>query len=277
MPVFLGAVGMLASAGSPPERLLLATLGVYAVIEAGAGLAGANPVLPGDSRLGRMVWLATWPGISVEPFRRRQRLRPDPGLLTGGLTRVLVGVAAGLLLASHAALLPVQLTGWAGIACLLLVVHLGLLDLLTAGLHRLGFAAARPFDAPWRSRTLAEFWGRRWNAPFAEMNRLLLLPAARRRLDSRGAVLAAFAASAFLHEMAISYPVRAGWGGPSAYFLLHGVLVTAEPSLGIRRWPSYLARAWTWAWVLVPLPLLFHAPFRDGLVVPLFLLIGGIS
>jgi hypothetical protein len=35
-------------------------------------------------------------------------------------------------------------------------------------------------------------------------------------------------------------------------------------------WPALAARAWTWLWLLGPLPLLFHGPFRAELVVPLF-------
>jgi alginate O-acetyltransferase complex protein AlgI len=80
----------------------------------------------------------------------------------------------------------------------------------------------------------------------------------------------AFLVSGLLHELAISVPVRAGFGLPTVYFALHAVATGIEPRLGVRRWPAPLGRLWTWAWVLVPLPLLFHRAFRDGMVLPLF-------
>ncbi len=55
-----------------------------------------------------------------------------------------------------------------------------------------------------------------------------------------------------------------------AYFAVHAVLTQAEPRLRVAHWPGPLARLWTWAWLLLPLPLLFHSAFRDALVVPLF-------
>jgi alginate O-acetyltransferase complex protein AlgI len=70
--------------------------------------------------------------------------------------------------------------------------------------------------------------------------------------------------------LAISVPVLAGFGGPMAYFALHALLTRIERHLRIAHWPAPLARLWTWVWVLAPLPLLFHTPFRDALVIPLF-------
>lgn len=57
--------------------------------------------------------------------------------------------------------------------------------------------------------------------------------------------MAGFALSGLLHEMAISVPVRAGFGLPLLYFLMHGALV------------------------LAPLPIHFHRPFLAGLIWPL--------
>jgi hypothetical protein len=80
----------------------------------------------------------------------------------------------------------------------------------------------------------------------------------------------AFVVSGLLHELAISLPVRAGFGLPTLYFAIHALATSLEPRLRVRRWPSLPARAWTWLLVLAPLPLLFHRAFRDALVLPLF-------
>jgi hypothetical protein len=82
-------------------------------------------------------------------------------------------------------------------------------------------------------------------------------------LGYRGAIVAVFLVSGLLHEMAISYPAGAGWGLPLSYFALQGVLVLAERRLRIR------SRLFTWAAILLPLPLLFTSAFRDVLIQPM--------
>jgi alginate O-acetyltransferase complex protein AlgI len=120
-----------------------------------------------------------------------------------------------------------------------------------------------------RSRSLREFWSSRWNAAFVEMNQVIIMPALRPRLG-RSAASAAFVISGLMHEVAISLPVGQGFGIPTLYFTLHGAATVSEQRIGVHRWPAWLARLWTWALVLVPLPLLFHSAFRDALVLPLF-------
>jgi len=66
-----------------------------------------------------------------------------------------------------------------------------------------------------------------------------------------------------LHDLLLSVPVGAGYGLPTAYFLLQGGLVLAE-----RRW-KISGRLWTWFWILAPIPLLFHPAFVRGILGPL--------
>ena len=88
-----------------------------------------------------------------------------------------------------------------------------------------------------------------------------------------GALLAAFLVSGLFHEIAISVPVRAGFGRPLLYFAIHAALVLLETALGNaghdRGRRPWLGRAWTAACFLVPLPLLFHPPFLRGVLWPL--------
>ena len=90
------------------------------------------------------------------------------------------------------------------------------------------------------------------------------------RFGNRPALAASFLFSGLLHELAISVPVRAGFGLPLLYFLLHGGLMIVERELTRRR--SRLAGASdgsgrsSGSW---PLPILFHPPFLTGVVWPL--------
>jgi alginate O-acetyltransferase complex protein AlgI len=143
------------------------------------------------------------------------------------------------------------------------IFHMGLCDLLVGFWRRNGVPVARLFDNPAASRSLGEFWGRRWNLAFHEMASGLVYRPVAGRFGRAWGVAAAFGLSGLLHELAISLPAGAGWGLPTAYFLLHGALVLAE-----RRW-RIKGRLWTIFWVLAPLPLLFHPPFVRAIVRPL--------
>jgi alginate O-acetyltransferase complex protein AlgI len=154
-----------------------------------------------------------------------------------------------------------------------LVLHFGVFNLLAGVWRRAGFDCRALFRAPLASKSLAEFWARRWNLGFTEMTSLAVFRPLRRRLGDRGAAFASFLFSGLLHELAISVPVRAGFGLPLLYFALHGVatmierrLELAGQSLAERPW---LGRVWTIAWLVLPLPLLFHPPFLRGCFWPL--------
>ena len=121
-----------------------------------------------------------------------------------------------------------------------------------------------PFRNPLGSRSLTEFWGRRWNAGYSEMIAVTVHRPVRQHAGATAALLASFLASGVLHEIAISLPVRAGFGLPTLYFLLHGVLVGVE-----RKFPQVASRTWTMVWLIAPLPILFHPPFLRGIVWPI--------
>lgn len=200
---------------------------------------------------GLLLFSYAWPGVDPRPFETRE---PDPAWketrwFVLGFPTMAGGLAALLINAN-----TTQNT-FLALAAILTAVHLGFSDLLSS-LHRLaGYKVPRLFDAPLKSRSLNEFWTRRWNGPFVEMNRILFRPL----FPKKHAVLPLFLISGALHELAISFPAGGGWGGPMAYFALHGVLMRF----------NIKSRLWTWFWLLAPLPLLFHAPFRHTLIEPL--------
>jgi Membrane bound O-acyl transferase family len=239
------------------------------VIYTGVKIIGVRrgPLLAGRPLL---LFLTIWPGVRTEPFATRRRPDPAAGCLIGqGAAVAALGATAWAGLLTTGQRLPPGLAGWLGVFVILLTFHCGLSDVVSGGLRRAGYPVRRLFCDPLASRSLREFWGSRWNTAFVEMNRVIVLPWLRPRLG-RTAYPAAFLLSGLLHELAISLPVRTGFGLPTAYFALHAVATSVEHPLRVARWPRWLARLWTWALVLVPLPLLFHRAFRDALVLPLF-------
>jgi alginate O-acetyltransferase complex protein AlgI len=135
------------------------------------------------------------------------------------------------------------------------------LTFATALLQALGFRARVLFDAPLQSRSLQEFWAQRWNRGFAEMTALCVQRPLGRRLGRSRALLGSFLASGLLHELAISLPVGAGYGLPTCYFVLQGLMIQRE-----RKQPGRLA---TLLKIALPLPLVFHPWFVAETLVPL--------
>lgn len=127
-----------------------------------------------------------------------------------------------------------------------------------------GVALGKLHDAPIRSRTLAEFWAKRWNrAVHALLNEMVFRPVAKRAGVAAG-MMAAFAASAVLHFVPIWVAYDFTWAMPmGAFFVIHGTLVIVETKLGVSRWPRALGHAWTLAWFALTLPLFTEPMLRS--------------
>ena len=262
----------------PLERLLLSTVWLLGLLKCAVALRRERAELRGFSRLGLALYFWVWPGLEMRPFARRvtrsgaahsangaDRANGAAGaeLMRGALCAV-AGLALLVALSWNAPRLGFEFTTWGALAALMLAVHLGVGAILPWVVRQCGFEVGALFRAPERADSPSDFWSRRWNVPFIEMDRLLFLRPLRRCLGARGAVLGVFAVSGLLHELGISYPAQGGWGGPLLYFLVQGVTVVSTPKL-----PRWAARGLAWVAVLLPLPLLFGAPFRAAFVEPL--------
>ena len=192
-------------------------------------------------------------------------MRHGLGLAIGGA--VLVALARLAWTELHSRLLASLLL----LPGLSLMLHFGLCNILAGAWRLRGIPCEALFRAPLRSQSLGEFWAKRWNLAFSEMTAIAVYRPLSAWLGKGPALLAAFALSGALHELAISVPVRAGFGRPLLYFLMHGALVLVERTLSRAGHPlnGWIGRVWVFVWVLVPLPLLFHEPFLAGVIWPL--------
>jgi hypothetical protein len=68
-------------------------------------------------------------------------------------------------------------------------------------------------------------------------------------------------------------PVKAGYGLPLLYFLIHGLLMLIEKGLekkGLNIAKNkWVGRGWVLFWLILPMPLLFHKYFLKGIIFPL--------
>jgi hypothetical protein len=96
-----------------------------------------------------------------------------------------------------------------------------------------------------------------------------------RRIGSAGATLSAFVVSGLIHEIVISLPAGAGYGMPTAYFLLQGTAVLIQRKIaGLRGALS----GWLFTTIVVAAPVfwLFHPPFVARVIVPFLRAIGAL-
>ncbi|MBX3475154.1 MAG: hypothetical protein KF754_12280 [Planctomycetes bacterium] len=227
--------------------------------------AAGNPPVPLPRWL---AWALLWPGMRPRLVVRRAVVPTGLGRLTLRSVLWLV-LGAGLVGAARFAFVntgEVWLATVPLVVGLSLVLHFGLFGLLCAGWRRAGFDLRPVFRAPLLATSLTDFWKRRWNVAFSEMCQ----EGVARGLSPLGPRMVAvsiFLFSGLLHEAAISLPVNAGYGGPMAYFAIHGCAAQIEPKLF--RPGSAASRLWTALLVLAPLALLFHQPFLQGCVWPL--------
>lgn len=265
----LGAERLLA--GEPP-LLRMAGPSVFAFLVLKV-MVGEEERRDGMAPLSLRRWLSfavLWVGMRPRLFavRARRAVRGARDLAVQGATRLAAGLA--LALAARFVRPPEVATAVLG-AGLLLVFHFGACTLLAAAWRARGVRCDPIVRAPAGSRSLSEFWSRRWNLAYSEMCTIVLYRPFSARLGRRASVLLAFLFSGLLHEMAVSLPVHAGYGLPTLYFMLHGGLVLLEESLARAGKPlrGLAARAWTLFWILAPLPLLFHRPFVEHVLRPL--------
>ena len=267
------------TAGQPDGFRMLAIIGV--ALWSLKSVVSVEALLAGDDPLPWWRWLlfaAAWPGMRPSAFAGP--LAPDPRAATGLAVRgivcsvvgaaclVLSRLAAGSTIPS--AIVVATAVGLVGISLLL---HFGAFNLGAATWRLVGFSTDRLFLAPLASTSLAEFWGKRWNLAFTEMTQIAIYRPISARWNKQAGAALGFLYSGLLHEMAISLPTGRGFGLPLLYFAIHGGLVLLE-----RRWyrrgtpiagrPG-LRHVWTLGWLALPMPILFHPPFLEGVVWPL--------
>src|SRR6185503_3758525 len=130
------------------------------------------------------------------------------------------------------------------------------------------------------SRSLAEFWGRRWNTGFSGPARSLLHAPLAKGIGPVAATACVFLLSGLVHESVISLPAGGGYGLPTAYFLLQGAGLQIERSrVGRRLGLGRGVRGWAFALLMAagPALLLFHPVFVREVILPFLAAIGALK
>jgi alginate O-acetyltransferase complex protein AlgI len=225
-----------------------------------------------------MAYFFAWPGMDATRFLSPNlaALVPRSAMLKTislAVARVLLGTF--LLFAIARRTTDPILSGWIGMVGMILILHFGLFAVVSAAWRALRVDAAPIMDAPLRSTSVAEFWGRRWNGAFNDLALGLVFRPLARRAGVTGATLSAFAVSGLIHELVISFPAGAGYGLPTGYFLLQGLAVLAQRKSAALRGDI---SGWLLTMIVVAAPAfwLFHPPFVTRVILPSMKAIGAL-
>ncbi len=264
----------------PWQLFFMGTFGLWVLLKGTLLLQYPQEVLNNVfSKKGILLYLTLWPGMDLKPFRRdlSDRLEYVPTTFAAG--RVFragffcfwLGVLLLSLILFLAPYLPGQWVAWGSILSIAIMVCMGYNALISVWMRFAGYPVTVLSNFPIYSKSLRDFWNHRWNLAYVELGQTLLLRPARRALGRRGTLLGVFLVIGVLHELAISNSVQAGWGLPTLFFVVQGLVITVERAWikAEFTWSNKLVRYWTWTWIFFLLPLLFHGAFRHQLVEPL--------
>jgi len=225
-------------------------------------------------RAGRSVaYLLAWPGMDAEAFLDSSR-RPDQPHHREWLWAAAKTVLGIGLLWAVPRQIPVEqplLRGWTGLLGLVFLLHFGSFHLIALFWQTMGVSAEPIMSKPIVSKTLSEFWGKRWNLGFRQLAHDFIFRPLHKPLGSAMAGLLVFVASGLIHDLVISLPARGGYGLPTAYFVVQGLGVIFERSavakqLGLQR--ELAARIFTFVVAAGPAFWLFHPPFVLRVIIP---------
>jgi Membrane bound O-acyl transferase family len=221
-----------------------------------------------------LAYLFLWPGMDAEAFLdpdQRPPSTPPSHRWLGATAKTMFGVALLWLVARRVPLDEPLVRGWVGLLGSVLLLHFGSFELIALFWQSRAIDAQPIMASPISSKTLSEFWGKRWNLGFRQLAHQLIFRPLHRRIGVVTAGLLVFLASGLIHDLVISLPARGGYGLPTLYFILQGLGVVLERSrwgrvLGLQHGVS--ARVFAIVVTAAPAFWLFHPPFILRVIIP---------
>jgi Membrane bound O-acyl transferase family len=223
---------------------------------------------------GRSVaYLLAWPGMDAEAFLD-SHVHVERPSFQNWLWAAAKTTLGAFLLWGVAREIPAHLPllrGWIGLFGLIFLLHFGSFHLIALFWQAMGINAEPIMSNPIVSKSLSEFWGRRWNLGFRQLAYDFIFLPLRRPIGAKAAGLLVFVVSGVIHDLVISLPAHAGYGLPTAYFVLQGLAVMTERSalgnyLGLQG--GITGRIFAIFVTAAPAFWLFHPPFVTRVILP---------
>lgn len=257
---------------SPFATMVAISLSLYALIKLHVltqNAASGGNVSPFEI----LAWFFAWPGLDARAFFRRSVVNRPPLLeVLFAVAKVAFGGGMLFLVAPAFRVGSELVSGWAALIGIVFLLHFGTFHLAALFWRSHGRDVKPIMNASILATSVNEFWSRRWNLAFRDYASPFLFVPLMRKTNSAVAVLAGYAFSGLVHEIAISVPAQGGYGLPTLYFALQGAAMLIERSAekrGIRLTSGI--RGWCWT-ALVTIPgayFLFHPAFVRAVVLPI--------
>jgi Membrane bound O-acyl transferase family len=203
-----------------------------------------------------LVFALFWFGMDPGSFLNMRECLSWKRDVKVGLLLMLVGTLGAWL---------VWAMGWRQLLIMFLPMslgfHFGALRVLKGGLRAAGFPVRTLFPNMLEAQGIGDFWSRRWNVGYSQMMQRIVGRPVEAWAGANAGMMTIFVTSGLLHELAITLPVRSGFGMPTAFFTLHGLLALMEKWWGkpFGKIPALLA-------VILPLGLLFPPDFQNEVI-----------
>lgn len=205
-----------------------------------------------------LIFSLLWFGMEPGCFKTRRTNLSWKQDVGWGTLWMVIGISASLVVAWMG-----WHNLWAMFFSMSLAFHYGGLRLLNGCLRAAGFPVRTLFPNLFHTRGIGDFWSTQWNVGYSHMMQRIVGRPVAALVGRPAGMIAIFLSSGLLHELAITLPVKSGYGGPTAYFAFHGWLAWLEKKRGrpFGKIPALLA-------VVVPLGCLFPATFRNEVMTP---------
>ena len=226
-----------------------------------------------------IAYQLAWPGMDAEKFldSSQHAAKPQVREWLWASAKTVFGI---LLIWTVARRVSAPLAqGWVSLLGLVLLLHFGSFHLLALFWQTCGVVAQPIMAKPILSKTLSEFWGKRWNLGFRQIAHDLIFRPLHKQIGIGLASLLVFLVSGLIHDLVISLPARSGYGMPTAYFVLQGLGVGLERShIGRRFGLQEGLPGWLFMFVFTAGPAfwLFHPAFVQHVILPFMKTIGSL-
>lgn len=279
----LGALLLMPASVPAWEAMWLLAINVFAGVKWLSWASVRKSVSRAADCRRHLAYFLAWPGLDAEAFLSSARLTAAIRPQVREWLLAILKTAAGALLFWGVARLAYPrhplAAAWGGMVGVALMLHFGVLHLLSCVWRTRGVNARRLMNIPLAATSISDYWGKRWNTAFRDLAHRVIFRPVSKRLGKTAALWSVFLFSGLVHDLVISVPAGGGYGLPTLFFLIQALAIEVEHSaLGKKLGLGRGIRGWTFTmfFLAAPIGLLFHLPFLQTIVLPMMEAMGAI-
>jgi hypothetical protein len=223
-----------------------------------------------------LAYFLAWPGLDAEAFLSPARISTAvrPQVREWSLAILKTSLGAVLFWGAARCVFHYSpfLAAWTGMVGVGLMLHFGVLHLLSCLWRTRGVNARRLMNNPLGATSVSDYWGKRWNTAFRDLAHRFIFRPVSKRFGTTAALWSVFLFSGLVHDLVISVPAGGGYGLPTVFFLIQALAVEIEHSaLGKKVGLGRGVRGWCFTMFVLaaPIGLLFHLPFLRNIALPM--------